>query len=174
MDAQNPPTQLDVRMEAKYIYDMLLFHMYSTFGGFCLNVAGLTAIALGGIRYYLGKHSLGAAFAFMLLGVVIIAATPASLWARAKATVKQERYRGVIHYTFHDGGIEEAMASGAANHYDWSQVAKAVNTPKTIAYYMEGGGSVLVFPKEAFTNETFRDAMGHLSRHVVMGKIYIH
>ncbi len=174
MAAPNPPAELDVRMEAKYIYDMLLFHMYSTFGGFCLNVAGLTAIALGGIRYYQGKHSLGAAFAFMLLGIIIIAATPASLWARARATMKQERYQGVIHYTFHDGGIEETMASGAAHHYDWSQVAKAVNTPKTIAYYMEGAGSVLVFPKAAFTEETFRGAMWHLSHNVVMGKIYIH
>lgn len=169
-----PIAEFDVHMDAKFIYDMLLFHMYSTFGGFCLNVAGLTAVALGGIRYYLGLHSMGTAFAFIVLGVVIVAATPLNLWLRAKNTMKQKKYQSPIHYRFHDGGIDETVAGSEVSHYPWSRVEKAVNTPKTITFYLEGAGSVLVFPKQDFTNETFQAAMGQLSRHVVMGKIYIH
>lgn len=166
--------EFDVHMDAKFIYDMLLFHMYSTFGGFCLNIAGLTAIVLGGIRYYLGQHSLETAFSFIIVGVIIIVSTPLSLWLRAKNTMKQEKYRSAIHYRFHDGGIDEMVAGSEVNHYQWSQVEKAVNTPKTISFYMQSAGSVLVFPKQDFTNETFQAAMRQLSRHVVMGKIYIH
>lgn len=169
-----PPAELVVTMKDAFIYDMLLYHMYSTFGGFCMNLAGLTAMALGGLRYYFGQHSLNAAFGYIILGVFIVAFTPLNLKLRAKNTMKEEKYSGAICYRFSDSGIEETLCTGRMNHYSWSEVEKAVNTPKTIAFYMTGGARVLVFPKEDFDNVTFRDTMWFLSHHVVMGKIYIH
>lgn len=169
-----PPAELVVNMKDSFIYDMLLYHMYSTFGGFCINIAGLTAMCLGGIRYYLGQHTLTAAFGYIILGVIMIAFTPLNLKLRAKNNMKEEKYSGPIHYSFSNRGIEETLCTGTVNHYDWKDVDKAVNTPKTIAFYMSGGGSVLVFPKECFDNVTFRDTMWFLGHNVVMGKIYIH
>lgn len=165
--------ELDVRMNAKYIYDMLLYHMYSTLGGFLINMVGLTIIIMGGMRLYFGQATLLSAAAYCAFGVLLLAATPASLKMRANNTMKLNKYQDTLHYGFDNSGIDETI-EGGTNHYGWNQVEKAVSTPKTISFYMEGNDSVLVFPKECFDNETFQSAMWYLSHNVVMGKIYIH
>lgn len=37
-----------VKMKVEYIYDLLLFHQYSKFSGFFVNMMGLAVIILGG------------------------------------------------------------------------------------------------------------------------------
>ncbi|MCD8083871.1 MAG: YcxB family protein [Clostridiales bacterium] len=167
------PALLDVRMEAAFIFDMLLYHMYSTLGGFLMNMVGLAVIMIGGMQYYFGNMTLQMGLGYCAFGILLLLITPVNLWLRAKNTMKLAKYQDVILYRFDDDGIDEVMSDGT-NHYGWNQVEKAISTPKTISYYMEGNDSVLIFPKVSFTNEGFRDAMWYLSHHVVMGKIYIH
>lgn len=167
-----PRAELDVKMKADYIFDMLLYHMYSTFGGFMLNVAGLAVIITGGMRYTFHKSSLAGAIGLMLFGVLLLVVTPLNLKLRARNTTKLPKYRNTIHYGFDGDGIDETI-NCHVNHYDWSQILKAVSTPKTITFYLSDGGSVLVFPKEAFDPATFQSVMWHLSHNVVMGKIFI-
>lgn len=166
------PACLEVKMTCGSIFDVLLYHMYSTFGGFIINVAGLAVILIGGMRLFFGQTGLAAAFGYMFFGVIILCLTPLSLRMRAGQMMKMPKYQGRITYCFDDTGIRETMTDGY-NHYGWDQVEKAINTPKTISFYMQGGDSLLVFPKEAFSNACFRDVMWYLSHHVVMGKIYI-
>ncbi|MCD8335261.1 MAG: YcxB family protein [Clostridiales bacterium] len=165
--------ELDVNMNAKYIYDMLLYHMYSTLGGFMINIVGLTIIILGGMQLYFGRTTLWGAATYCAFGILLLVATPLSLRMRANNTMKQSKFQNDLHYGFDNSGIDETIGGGT-NHYGWNQVEKAVSTPKTISFYMEGNDSVLVFPKESFDNETFQSAMWYLSHNVVMGKIYIH
>ncbi|MCD8147072.1 MAG: YcxB family protein [Clostridiales bacterium] len=165
--------ELDVHMTAKHIYDMLLYHMHSTLGGFLINIVGLTIIILGGMRLYFGQATLWGAATYCAFGILLLAATPVSLKMRANNTMKQSKFQNTIHYGFDNSGVDETIGGGT-NHYGWNQVEKAVSTPKTISFYMEGNDSVLVFPKESFDNETFQSAMWYLSHNVVMGKIYIH
>lgn len=167
-----PRAELNVKMKAEYIYDMLLYHMYSTFGGFMLNVAGLAVIITGGMRYSFHKSSLAGAIGLILFGVILLAVTPLNLKLRAKNTTKLPKYQHIIHYGIDNDGIDESI-NGHSNHYDWNQILKAVSTPKTITFYLSDGGSVLVFPKEAFDPKTFQSAMWHLSHNVVMGRIFI-
>ncbi|MCD8018594.1 MAG: YcxB family protein [Clostridiales bacterium] len=167
------PADFGVTMDTSHIFDMLLYHMYSTFGGFLINVVGLTIIMIGGLRYFFHKMTLSMAIIYVVFGVLVLVSTPLSLWMRARNTMKLAKYQQPIHYSFDNDGIHETVQDGV-NHYSWSQVEKAVNTPKTISFYMEGNGSVLVFPKRDFDTTTFQSAMWYLSRNVVMGKIYIH
>ncbi len=167
-----PRAELDVKMKSEYIFDMLLYHMYSTFGGFMLNLAGLAVIITGGMRYYFHQSSLAGAAGLMLFGIILLAVTPLNLKLRARNTTNLPKYRNAIHYGIDGSGIDETI-NGSANHYDWSQILKAVSTPKTITFYLSDGGSVLVFPKESFDTETFRSVMWHLSHNVVMGRIFI-
>ncbi len=167
-----PRAELEVKMEASYIFDMLLYHMYSTFGGFMLNIAGLTVIIMGGMRYYISHVPLSAAAGIMLFGVILLAATPLNLKLRASRTMKLPKYQSPIRYGFDGSGIDEYI-NGSMNHYGWSRILKAVSTPKTITFYLDDESSVLIFPKAAFDNETFKDVMWHLSHNVVMGRIYI-
>lgn len=137
-----------VKMKSEYIYDMLLYHMYSRFSGFLINMTGLTLLILGGMWLKFEKLLPVQAAGYLLMGVAVLIYTPLSLKVRANKMMKEPKFQAEIPYQFDHGGVLEQI-SGNEVRYEWSQVKRAVATPKNIVFYMEGS-TVLVFPKEFF------------------------
>ena len=172
-EVKHPKAHLKVQMTADMLYDVGLYHMYSTARGFFMNIIGLMIILAGGYRLYMGEVSVGIAALIMLVGVLELASTPMVLKHRAKERMQQERYKHPIHYTFDNEGIHEELLNHT-NLYAWDRVSRAVNTPKCIAFYVDNDQDILIFPKHCFDEKTFLNAMYFLSHNVVMGKIFIH
>lgn len=84
--------------------------------------------------------------------------------------MKAPRYREEILYEFNGNGILE-MVMGKENSYLWSQVEKAISTPKDIAFYV-GNEEALILPKESF-GESFMPVMKLIAENVTRDKIYI-
>lgn len=161
---------VEVKMRGEYIFDLLLFHMYSRFSGFLMNLLALSVMILGGWRFSRGEAGLYQALAYFFLGIAIIGFTPLSLKRRANRLMRQEKYQNPIQYSFDQDGIEEIIR-GKSSHYGWKDIYKAIATPKDIAFY-SSEHEVMVIPKVSF-GEDFMLIMKLVFEHVSREKIYI-
>ncbi len=161
---------VEVKMKAEYIYDLLLFHTYSKFSGFMINLVGLTVIIIGGWRLKGGEITLAQCFIYLLVAALILSFTPLTLKIRSKKMMKNPKYKNVIQYSFDGDGIEEVIGE-ANNSYAWNQVQKAIATPKDIAFYV-GEDAALIVPKESF-GESFMPVMKLIAENLTRDKIYI-
>jgi len=162
--------KINVKMKAEFIYDLLLFHTYSKFSGFVINVLGFAVMVTGGLMLGTDKIGVSQALMYMAAGVLFLSYTQFTLKSRAKKLVKEQRYQSEIEYGFDEDGISEGMM-GKENHYTWSQVEKAISTPKNIAFYV-GNEEALIIPKESF-GEHFMSVMKLIIDNVTIDKIYI-
>ncbi len=161
---------VDVWMKAAYIFDFTLHQTYAKLSGFLTNLAGLSVIIIGGMRLRTGALRLWEALAFVALGICIIAWTPLMLYLRARKLAGAQKYHAPIRYSFDTEGITERM--GDHTHtYLWSQVAKAVSTPKTIAFFLSETEALIV-PKENF-RENFMPVMKLIFGNLTRDQIYI-
>lgn len=159
-----------VKMKAEFIYDLLLFHTYSKLSGFLVNVLGFAVIVMGGLMVGTDKIGVGQGLMYAVAGILFLSYTPFTLKNRAKKLVKAPQYRSEIAYDFDGTGINEEIM-GNENHFEWSQVEKAISTPKNIAFYV-GREEAIIIPKESF-GEHFMSVMKLIVENVTIDKIYI-
>lgn len=159
-----------VKMKSEFIYDLLLFHTYSKFSGFLINVLGLAVIITGGLMLGLDKIDLKQSLLYVAAGAMFLSYTPLLLKRRAKKLVKAPQYKNEIVYDFDENGIKEEI-SDTTNCYAWSQVEKAISTPKNIAFYV-GKEEALILPKENF-GANFLPVMKLIAENLTRDKIYI-
>lgn len=159
-----------VKMKSEYIFDMLLFHMYSRLSGFLINMVGLMIIMMGGFSLRSGKVTLMQALVYLLVGLSVLIYTPLSLKIRAKKLMKQPKYQSEIQYRFGQEGFAELIGEHEIS-YSWSQVNRAVSTPKSIVFYMEDL-TALIFPKVSL-QEDFMDLMKLIVSNMTREQVYI-
>lgn len=159
-----------VRMRTQFIYDLLLFHTYSKFSGFLINVLGLAVIITGGLMLGMDKIQLVQAILYVVVGILFLSYTPFTLRRKAMQMIKAPQYQSEIAYGFDENGINEDIL-GKVNYYSWSQVEKAISTPKDIAFYV-GKEEALILPKESF-GANFLPAMKLVAENVTRDRIYI-
>ncbi|MDF2613767.1 MAG: hypothetical protein K0S71_1553 [Clostridia bacterium] len=159
-----------VKMKNEFIYDLLLFHTYSKFSGFLVNVLGLAIIITGGLLLGMDEIKLHQAIMYVLAGILFLSYTPFTLKMKAKKMMKEPRYESEIAYEFSEQGIDEEIL-GKTNSYTWSQVEKAISTPKDIAFYV-GKEEALILPKESF-GDHFMPVMKLIAENITRDKIYI-
>ena len=131
--------KITVRMTKEYLYDFLLFHAYSKFSGFLINILGL-AVAFMGVIMYTANHTGVTGLVFYLIAAVIfLGGTPLQLKMRAAKQVEvNQEYCNPVDYTFSDEGIV-AENDGNTKNYKWDEIERAVVTPKTIGIYYGKG-----------------------------------
>lgn len=141
--------QITVHMTKDTLYDFLLFHAYSKFSGFLVNILGLAVAFMGIIMYVTGKTgTYGAVFCFVA-AAIFLGGTPLQLKIRAKNQVLvNEEYKNPVEYVFAEEGITVKRADFVRT-YNWKQVERAVVTPKTIGIYYEKD-KALILPKKDF------------------------
>ena len=162
---------VDVKMKAQFIYDLLLYHTYSKFTGFVINLVGLSVIVMGGYSLKAGRITMGQCALYIAVGLCVLCFTPFNLKMQSKKMIKSPKYEDVIRYNFDEQGIEEVIGD-KINTYSWSKVKKATATPKNIAFYVTDE-SALILPKESF-GENFMPVMKLVAENMSREKIYIH
>lgn len=164
-------TCVNVKMKAAYIYDLLLFHMYSKFSGFLINLLGLTVLIIGGLRLGKGDLTLMQTAFYVVGGFFILAYTPYTLKRQSKKMIQAEKYQNELVYSFNEAGIHEKIDEERATEYNWDQIIKAIATPKTISFYISET-EALIIPKECF-GDAFGPIMNLVVKHMTMDRIFI-
>ena len=141
-----------VNMTKEALYDFLLFHAYSKFSGFLVNILGLAVAFMGIFSYTTGRVSgIGAAL-YLVAAVIFLGGIPFQLKMRAKKQVVVNReYNAPVEYTFSEKGITLEQ-NGESKTYEWEQIERAVVTPKTIGIYY-APECAMILPKEDFGDQ---------------------
>lgn len=141
--------KMTVNMTREVLYDFLLFHAYSKFSGFLINILGLAIAFMGIIMYTIGKTGAAGVAFYLMAAVIFLGSTPLQLKMRAKKQVQiNEEYCNPAEYTFSEEGISVEIKD-TRREYTWEQIKRAVVTPKTIGVYYEED-KAMILPKEQF------------------------
>ena len=145
-------SRMTVRMTKEALYDFLLFHAYSKFSGFLVNILGLAIVFMGIFSYTTGRvNGIGAAL-YLAAAVLFLGATPFQLKMRAKKqVVVNTEYNAPADYTFSENGITIEQ-NGESKTYEWEHIERAVVTPKTIGIYY-APECAMILPKEDFGDQ---------------------
>lgn len=136
-------------MTKETLYDFLLFHAYSKFSGFLINILGLAIAFMGIILYITDRTNALGAGLYLAAALVFLASTPLQLKMRAgKQVLVNEEYCNPVEYTFSEDEIRVEYG-GKEKTYQWEEIERAVVTPKTIGIYY-GKEQAMILPKQDF------------------------
>ncbi|OLA23711.1 MAG: hypothetical protein BHW17_05205 [Dorea sp. 42_8] len=143
---------MTVNMTKEALYDFLLFHAYSKFSGFLVNVLGLAIVFMGIFSYTTGRvNGVGAAL-YLAAAALFLGGTPIQLKMRAKKQVViNKEYNSPAEYTFSEAGIM-IKQNGESRTYEWDHIERAVVTPKTIGIYY-APECAMILPKQDFGDQ---------------------
>ena len=146
-------SKITVHMTKEALYDFLLYHAYSKFSGFLINILGFAVIFLGVFSFATGRTGAAGAAFYLIAAFAFIGYTPMQLKVSAKKQVEiNPEYKSAVEYIFSDEDGITASWEGGGRHIEWEQVTRAVVAPKTIGIYY-GKEQALIFPKQDFGEE---------------------
>ena len=138
-----------VQLTKDTLYDFLLYHTYSKFSGFLVNVLGFAVGFMGIIMVVMGKTAWPNLLIYLGAAALFLAYTPFQLKYRAKKQMEvNAQYKSPSEYTFSDEGIF-VLQNEKGKHYGWEKIQKAVVTPKNVGIYWDKEWAFII-PKEAF------------------------
>ncbi|MEY8284337.1 YcxB family protein [Lachnospiraceae bacterium 50-23] len=141
--------KMTVHMTKETLYDFLLFHAYSKFSGFLINILGLAIAFMGILLYITDRTNAFGVCLYLAAALVFLASTPLQLKIRAKKQVLvNEEYCNPVEYTFSEEEIR-VECGGKERSYQWEEIGRAVVTPKTIGIYY-GKEQAMILPKQDF------------------------
>lgn len=113
----------------------------------------------------------GKGIMYLLLGVVVIAYTPLSLYLSAKKQIKLSPvFKEAITYTFTEEGLTSSQ-NQTTTEAPWNTMVKAVSTSKSIIIYT-GRNRATILPKEAM-GEQYENVLQMISTHMEPSKVKI-
>jgi hypothetical protein len=144
--------KMTVHMTKDALYDFLLFHTYSKFSGFLINILGLAIAFMGIIMYTTGRSSILETILYFMAATIFLGSMPLQLKMRAnKQVVVNNEYSSLAEYTFSEEGITLEQ-NAKSQKFTWEQIKRAVVTPKTIGIYYEEERA-MILPKEDFGDQ---------------------
>ncbi|SHJ81691.1 YcxB family protein [Hespellia stercorisuis] len=163
--------KLTVQLTEDALFDFILYHTYSKFAGFLVNILGTAVIFMGIIMLITGKASPLQFLFYLVAGIAFLLYTPIGLKRRAKKQMNTNpEFRDPKEYTFCENGIRVCQET-SEKEIAWDQIEKVVATPKTIGVYYESENA-LIIPKQQF-GDKFMKVMNVITAHVSREKIKI-
>lgn len=139
-------------MSEEYLFDFLLFHAYSKFSGFLINILGLAVAFMGIIMYVTDKTGVMGIVFYLAAAFLFLASNPLQLKFRAKKQMEiNEEYNKPVEYAFSEEGIVREIGD-REDSFTWEQIDRAVVTPKTIGIYY-GKDHAMILPKQDFGDQ---------------------
>ncbi|MEF9942007.1 MAG: YcxB family protein [Lachnospiraceae bacterium] len=159
--------KFDVQMTTKAMYNFMLFHTYSTFGGVLGAVFGVIAVILGVRAALQGDYTAMATFFFM--GVLFLLMTPITLRSKAKAQVKgTPMFQKPISYELLEEGVKVSQ-DGQEVVNSWKDFSKAVSSGGAIILYITRVRAI-IFTREAM-GEQYATVVEMISTHMPPSKV---
>lgn len=127
------PLEFDIKLESK---DMFRFNMYQTYSGFSGLSSIVFAIAIFGLAIYTyGEVPPANTVMYIGIGIFLLVYLPATLWLRAKQTLKASPVlSNTLHYVVDTDGftVTQGESSGVLA---WKQIYKMVATKHLVLVY---------------------------------------
>jgi len=159
---------IKVRMTEEALYDFMLYHTYSKFSGFLINILGMTVVLLGIYMWFTDQIAALQLVYYILAGIMFLIFTPVQLRMRAKKCVKRSaEYNTPKEYTFSAEGID--VVQEGEQRFAWEEISKVVAAPKTLGFYY-GENDALIIPKSEFGNK-YMAIMKIVSAHICRSRI---
>lgn len=118
--------ELDIKIDAKVLYDYMLHHTYGSFQG----VLGTAIGALMIIGFISTQYVI-----WLIGGLVLLAYLPWSLFLRSKQQmINTPAFQEPLHYRITEQGVEISQ-NEKKEFQSWEQMVKATSTSKSIILY---------------------------------------
>ncbi len=154
--------EMDVKIEAKDLYDYLLMHAYHSSYGLILSCVGAVVVILGVVR--------GVPF-YVFWGLLLLLCTPVTLFFGSRMQIKRNpAFRKPLHYVLDEQGITISQ-DGEEQHQDWADMVKAVSTGRSIIVYTSAVNATIIPKREMGDKKT--DVIEIISTHMPPRKVNI-
>ena len=131
--------ELDVKVEAKDLYDYMMAHTYA-------SPAGILGSCLGGLGVVMGFMT--SQWIYLILGVVILLYLPWTLNIKSKQQVlNNPAFKNPLHYVLDENGITVSQGEETQSQA-WENMFKATSTNRSIIVYTSPVNATII-PRKA-------------------------
>lgn len=154
--------ELDVKIEAKDLYDYLLRHSYNSAAGIIGSCFGAFLIVFAVMK---GQ------WLYLVLGVIMLLYLPWTLYIRSKQQViNNPSFQQPLHYMLDEQGLTISQGEDSVQ-YLWEEMYKAVSTGRSIIVYTSRINAT-IFPRKQMGDQGTA-VIEMISTHMPPGKVKI-
>lgn len=130
--------ELDVKIEAKDLYDYMLRHTYNSASGIVGSCAGALLIVLA---------TLTGQWLYLVFGLILLLYLPWTLFLRSRQqALTNPGFQKPLHYRLDEEGLTISQEEDSVQ-YLWTDMHRAVSTGRSIILYTSPINAT-IFPKE--------------------------
>lgn len=149
----------DIQLTPKDLFRFNMFQTYTTTQGPTSIILAIIVIVMSVVSFRNGEMGYG--FLYVAAAVLFIVYIPASLWTRAKATLKKnEVLAGKLHYQISDKGIE-VFQGADSGLLPWDAIYKMVSNKNQVLIYSNRINAYII-PREQLSDRY--DALKEIAR----------
>lgn len=154
--------ELDVKIEAKDLYDYMLRHSYNSAAGIIGSCFGALMIVLAAMT---GQ------WMYLVFGVIMLLYLPWTLFIRSKQQIlRNPSFQQPLHYMLDEQGITISQGEDAVQ-YPWEEMYKAVSTGRSIILYTSRINAT-IFPRKQMGDKSAA-VIEMISTHMPPAKVKI-
>lgn len=138
--------ELDVKIEAKDLYDYMMVHTYS-------KPINLLASCFGGLMVAVGAMT--NRWVYIIGGTALLLYLPWKLFLKSRQqAINNPAFKQPLHYVLDDNGITVSQGE-VSQSQTWNNMYKAISTTKSIIVYTSPVNAT-IFPRRAMGQETVK------------------
>lgn len=154
--------ELDVKIEAKDLYDYMLRHSYNSASGIIGSCFGAMLIVLALMTEQ---------WLYLIFGVIMLLYLPWTLFIRSRQQIlSNSGFQKPLHYLLDEQGITISQGEETVQ-YLWEEMVKAVSTGRSIIVYTSRVNAT-IFPKKQL-EEKLPGVVEFISTHMPPAKVKI-
>lgn len=154
--------ELDVKIEAKDLYDYMVVHTYSKPINILASCFGALMVVVGVMAGY---------WYSVIGGAVLLLYLPWSLFLRSRQqAVNNPAFKEVLHYVLDDNGITISQGDQTQSQ-EWGSMYKAISTGRSIIVYTSPVNAT-IFPRRVL-GEHVSQCIQIISTHMPPAKVKI-
>lgn len=154
--------ELDVKIEAKDLYDYMMAHTYSRPAGILGSCAGALMLLVGIMKSQM---------IFVIAGVVLLLYLPWTLFLKSKQqAINNPAFKQPLHYVLDENGITVSQGE-VSQSQTWDNMYKAISTTKNIIVYTSPVNATII-PRRALKENTTK-CIEIISTHMPPAKVKI-
>ena len=154
--------ELDIKIEAKDLYDYMMSHTYNT-------ASGIIGSCFGAVMVVIGIST--KMWIYAILGAVLLLYLPWTLKIKSKQqALLNPAFKEPLHYVLDENGITVSQGEQTQNQA-WENMYKATSTTRSIIVYTTKVNAT-IFPR-AQVGEQLPALIEVISTHMPAGKVKI-
>lgn len=154
--------ELDVKIEAKDLYDYMVAHTYS-------KPMNILASCFGGVLVVMGV--MNSRLIFVIGGIALLLYLPWTLFLKSRQqAINNPVFKEPLHYVLDDNGITISQGDQTQSQ-EWGNMYKAISTSKSIIVYTSPVNAT-IFPRRVLGDDVAR-CIQIISTHMPPAKVKI-